>query len=428
MLKQNVPAVERGEVKNVKNKIFDNFALKILAVICAILLWLVVLNISDYTITVEVKDIPVERLNEEALDELNQIYNVEKGDTVSILVKGRRSVVDRLSASDFVATADFSEMSITNTVQIHVEPKNSSLADSCTISIVDSTMKLKLEEKLSVSFPVRYNVTGTAKEGYACVATTATPNIVTITGPKSALGLVKDVCVDVDISGKADSFDTISEVYLVDAYGEKFTDEKIELSETSVKVSAMVYPTKEVDVSVNVTGRPEEGYGIGEISYQPQTVTIAGLPEDIQKVTEIRISDISVSGQSENLQTTIDITNYLPKDVYLAQASPEVAVNVTIEKLIQKIISMSSRDINMINKQSGCTYAITLSNDFKLTVSGLPADLNSLTVTDISPTIDCSNLVSGDNNNVEVTYKDINGVTYSVTGTVEVFVKNVRGN
>lgn len=410
-----------------KNKIFDNFALKLLAVVCAILLWLVVLNISDYTITVEVKDIPVERLNEEALDELNQIYSIEKGDTVSILVKGRRSVVDRLSASDFVATADFSEMSITNTVQIHVEPKNANLKDSCTISIVDSTMKLKLEEKISVPLPVRYNVIGTAKDGYACVSSLATPNIVTVTGPKSVLGLVKDVYVDVDISGRYDSFDTVREVYLVDAYGERFEDDKLELSDDTVKVVAMVYPTKQVDVAVNVTGRPEEGYGIGEISYQPQTVTIAGAPEDIQKVTEIRISDISISGQSESLQTTIDLTNYLPKNIYLAQTSPDVAVNVTIEKLTQKVISMSSRDINMTGKQSGCTYAITLSDDFKLTVTGLPDDINTLKIADISPTIDCSKLVAGENTNVEVTYKDIYGVTYSVTGTVEVFVNNVKG-
>lgn len=427
MLRRDVPAIERGEVKNVKNKIFDNFALKMLAIVCAILLWLVVLNISDYTITVEVKDIPVERLNEEALDELNQIYSVEKGDTVSILVKGRRSTVDRLKSSDFVATADLSEMSITNTVQIHVEPKNANLKDTCTITIVDSTMKLKLEEKVSVPFPVRYNVIGTAKDGYACVSSLATPNIVTVTGPKSVLGLVKDVCVDVDISGRYDSFDTVREVYLVDAYGEKFEDEKIELSDTTVKVVAMVYPTKQVAVSVNVTGRPEEGYGIGEISYQPQTVTIAGAPEDIQKVNEIRISDISVSGQSDSVQTMVDLTNYLPKNIYLAQTSPEVAVNITIEKLTQKNITMTSRDINMVNKQSGCTYAVTLSDDFKFTVVGLPDEVNNLNINDFSPTIDCSKLVTGDNNNVEVTYTDVTGTTYTITGTVEVFVNNVKG-
>ena len=73
MSKQDVPVIEGEEVKNVKNKIFDNFALKILAIVCAILLWLVVLNISDYTITVEIKDIEVNELNGEALEELDQM-------------------------------------------------------------------------------------------------------------------------------------------------------------------------------------------------------------------------------------------------------------------------------------------------------------------------------------------------------------------
>ena len=410
-----------------KNKIFDNFALKILAIVCAILLWLVVLNISDYTITVEIKDIEVNELNGEALEELDQIYTVEKGTTVSILVKGRRSIVDRLKASDFIATADLSEMSMTNTVQIHVVPKDSSLEDLCTITIVDSTMKLSLEEKISVQFPVRINVKGTARDGYANVSNVAAPNLITLTGPKSEIGRVTDVCVDVDISGKADSFDTVGQVYLVDAYGEKLENDRIEISETSVKVSTMIYPTKQVDVSVNLTGRPEEGYAVADVSYQPQTVMVAGAPDDISDVSEIRINDISVSGQKDTLQTTIDLTDYLPKNVYLAQSSSEVAIHVTIDKITQKTIAVTSRDITMKDKQSGCTYSVTLSDDFKLVISGLPNNIDELTITELAPTIDCSKLVAGENYNVVVTYAEIDGVTYNITGTVNVFVKNVKG-
>lgn len=409
-----------------KNKIFDNFALKILAILCAILLWLVVLNISDYTITVEIKDIPVEQLNGDVLEELDQIYDVEKGDTVSILVKGRRSVVDRLSASDFVATADLSEMSITNTVQIHVDPKNKNLSDSISITLVDSTMSLRLEEKISVQFPVRINVKGEAKDGYASVTTAAVPNLITLTGPKSAIGRVTDVCVDVNISGRSDSFDTFGDVYLSDAYGEKYENDKIVLSEQSVKISAMIYPTKQVDVNVSVTGRPDDGYAVGDISYQPQTVTIAGAAEDIKSITELYIDDISVSGQSENLQTTIDLTKYLPENVYLAQNSSEVAVNITVEKLVQKTIEVVQKDISLINKQNGCTYTVTVSDDCKITASGLAEVIDLLDINSFSPTIDCTNLRVGDNQAVEVSVKDMDGVDYTISGTVNVHVNNVK--
>ncbi|MBP3195922.1 MAG: hypothetical protein J6N21_02835, partial [Butyrivibrio sp.] len=96
-----------------KKRLFNNVGYKLLAIVFAILLWLVVVNITDYTITVKIEDIPVEQQNTDVLEELDQIYDVVKGDTVDIYVKGRRSVVSNLSANNFYAYADLSQMSIT---------------------------------------------------------------------------------------------------------------------------------------------------------------------------------------------------------------------------------------------------------------------------------------------------------------------------
>ena len=101
---------------SIKDKIFKNFGYKLLSVFFACLLWLVVMNTSDYQTTKEIDNIPVTQLNGDVLNELDKLYEVAKGDTVDIVVKGRRSVIGDLSASDFIATADLSEMSITNTV------------------------------------------------------------------------------------------------------------------------------------------------------------------------------------------------------------------------------------------------------------------------------------------------------------------------
>lgn len=411
-----------------KNKILDNFALKLLAILCAILLWLVVLNISDYTVTVEIKDIPVEQLNGDVLEELDQIYDVEKGDTVDILVKGRRSIVERLDADDFVATADLSTMSITNTVQIFVEPKDHGLNGDITITCVDNAMTLSLEEKITVQFPVRINVVGEAKEGYASVTTVASPNLITLEGPKSAIGRVTDVAVEVDISGRSDSFETIGKVHMYDAYGEILDNEKIILSDIETKVNMQIYPTKTIEVRIDLAGKPAEGYGVDEVLYQPQTITIAGPTDKTKQVNELVIRDISVNGANDSLQTTIDLTDYLPEGVYLAQSNSEVAVNVSIEKLSQSTVSMTEKDITLTDKQSGCTYTVSLSDDFKLTAVGLPKVIETLSIEDIHPVVDCSTLKNGDNPNVKLIFEDLEGVAFTITGTVDVYVKDVKGN
>ncbi|MDO5126428.1 MAG: CdaR family protein [Eubacteriales bacterium] len=411
-----------------KNKILENFALKLLAVLCAVLLWLVVLNISDYTVTVEIKDIPVEQLNGDVLEELDQIYDVEKGDTVDILVKGRRSIVERLDANDFIATADLSTMSITNTVQIFVEPKDHGLNGDITITCVDNAMTLSLEEKITVQFPVRINVVGEAKEGYAYVSTVASPNLITLEGPKSAIGRVTDIAVEVDISGRSDSFETIGKVYMYDAYGEILENDKIILSDTETKVNMQIYPTKTIEVRIELAGKPAEGYGVDEVLYQPQTITVAGPSDKTKQLNELVIRDISVNGASDSLQTTIDLADYLPEGIYLAQSNSEVAVNVSIEKQIQNTVSMTEKDITLTGKQSGCTYTVSLSDDFKLTAVGLPKAIETLSMEDIHPVIDCSTLKNGDNIDVKLIFEDLEGVAFTITGTVDVYVKDVKGN
>ena len=51
----------------VKRGIFDHLALKTLALLISFVLWFVVTNISDNTITKSITDIPVQMLNEDSI-------------------------------------------------------------------------------------------------------------------------------------------------------------------------------------------------------------------------------------------------------------------------------------------------------------------------------------------------------------------------
>lgn len=245
-----------------KNKLLNNLSLKILSVVCAVILWLVVMNVSDYTLTVRIDNIPVQQINGDVLDELDQVYDVEKGDTVDIIVKGRRSVVDKLTASDFIATADLSTMSITNTVQIFVHPAKKALADEISITYVDNTMQLTLEDKVSVQFPVYVDIDGEPKNGYAICGTVASPNIVTVEGPRSAVDKITRVATIVSVDGRDDGYETSGDIVIYDAYGEPIDNNKITVSHQTVGAKVSICPKKLVDVVVNVKGRPEDGYAV----------------------------------------------------------------------------------------------------------------------------------------------------------------------
>lgn len=399
----------------------NHIGYKILSVVLAIVAWLAVANISDYQTTREISDIPVTQINGDVLEELDQVYDVASGDTVDIVVKGRRSVVGTLGREDFVATADLSTMSITNTVPIVVTTKDSSIKDELDITCVDSTMKLNLEDKVTGQFPIKVVTTGATKEGYAVSSSAANPNIVKVEGPKSAIEKITEVRVTVDVEGKKASFSTESVITLYDAYGDEIKNDKIVMNVTSAKVDVEIYKTKTVPVNVELRGTAGDGYGVESIVYQPQNIEIVG-PEDVlADIESVEIRDISVSGMTEDFQNEVDIRDYLQEGVSVVNLAPEFTINVTITKLTEKVLFVSENSFILKNQADENKYEISIDN-YQIVISGFEDVVSKVTVDDVQPTIDCGSLPSGNHNNVTVTLKELEGITYDTTGSVSVNV------
>lgn len=395
---------------------------KILAVFLAVLLWIVVANISDYQTTKEIKGIPVTQINGDVLEGLDQIYDVVSGDTVDIIVKGRRSVVGSLDTKDFYANADLSTMSITNSVQIDVNAKSESVRKNISITCYDNTMKLNLEDKASKQFPIRVLTDGDLKEGFAVGDTTVSPSIVTVEGPKSAVDRITDVVVKVNLMSQYDDFDAQGEIQLLDAYGAEIINDKLVVNQKLVSAHVSVYPTKTVDLVIDLKGTPGESHDVENIVYQPEKVVIAGESDIISKVESIVVNDVSVSGMTEDYQTTIDLKDYMPDGVIVAQSNTEVMLTVTISETAEKALKPSNKSIVLEKQQDGNLYEVTVSDDFAIVMKGFSSVVKGLTIDDVVPTIDCSGLPTGNHNNVNVKLAEIDGITYEIQGTVSVNV------
>lgn len=396
---------------------------KIAAVLLAVVAWLAVANISDYQTTREISGIPVTQINGDVLDELDQVYDVASGDTVDIIVKGRRSVVGTLGRDDFVAIADLSTMSITNTVTISVDARSNSVKDEISITCVDNTMKLNLEDKITQQFPIKVTTTGDTKNGFAVSGTTTTPNIVKVEGPKSAVEKITEIRASVDVDTRNASFEKETELHIFDAYGEEIKNDKITLDVSSVKVNVEIYATKEVEIAVDLRGTPGDGYGVEGVVYQPQTVELVGPADALSQVETIDINDVSVSGMTEDYQTDVDIRDYLPDGVSVVGIPPEITVNISIAKFEDKKLTVTVNSFVLDKQVDGYQYEVTL-NNFTITASGFADVVSKLTLDDVVPTIDCSGLPVGNHGNVTVALKEIEGITYEMSGTVSVNVIN----
>lgn len=412
-------------MKEKKKNIFDNIGLKLLALLIAFLMWFVVMNYEDGVVTKTISGIPVEMINGDSIIANGNLYNVTDGESVEIIVRGPRSIVENLEANDFVATADLSHLSVTNSTTIDVITNSNipnSSAKKLTITPVNQYVTLSIEEESEKSIPVRVITTGDAEEGYAPGSPVPTPNMVTVTGPESVLANIVEARAVVDISGAKEDIVKIVNLGCIDGYGSAVQKDNISLSASTVSVNVPIYQTKTVNINVNTAGKLKDGYGIKAINYEPSSIVIAGTPENLESIDSIDINDVIVTDADSNIEKNIDLTNYLSNDIFLADESvSDLAVNVEIEAMKELDITVAKNKIRIIGGNPDYNYDIVSPDNIKVKLSGFEEDISGLSIDDINPRINVKDLNIGENEiTVDFDTKDIYEIKDSYSVKVEV--------
>ena len=146
----------------------NNMGLKLLSILFSVVLWLVVVNIADPDATKSFS-IPVEVINKEVITEMGKVPSVVGDSDIAIFyISGPRSYVDNMSSDDFSATADLSQVDLsqegeTKLVPIEVTAKR----NNARIEIVRRSvnMQITLEDRLEKKFVISAEATGARAEG-----------------------------------------------------------------------------------------------------------------------------------------------------------------------------------------------------------------------------------------------------------------------
>lgn len=107
-----------------KEKLTRNIGVKILSLLLATILWLVITNVNDPVQYKTFSDMQVTIKNESMVKNSKQSYEILEGEVVDFKVAARRSIIQNLKEYDFDVVADFDNLSIANSVEIEIVPKN----------------------------------------------------------------------------------------------------------------------------------------------------------------------------------------------------------------------------------------------------------------------------------------------------------------
>lgn len=318
-----------------KPRLLKNMSLKIFSLLFAIILWLLVTNFSDPSSTFRGTNISVRFLHTNVVTDRGEVYTVlNDTDTIPVVtIVAKRSVVDALENDNIIATADFNDMDANGNVPISVTTnKYSDEIENITYSV--DTLQLDIEKKETKTLSLTANTTGDVKDGYIINSETADQNQIRVTGPASFVSNCDHAAVTVDVSDASSSISTSESVHLYDAQGEELEiGDNVSLSVDRIMVSVEILPTKSVSVTYETKGTPADGYKLsGDATITPNSIIVAARKSVLDNLSEIKISSdaLNVAGLSSDLQTTVDISKYLPDGVVLADSSFDGKVSVTI--------------------------------------------------------------------------------------------------
>lgn len=375
-----------------KEKLTNNFGLKLLSLFLAFLLWSGVINSQDPLQTATFEDVPVTVINEDSLAAKDKIPEIIEGETITVVVEARRSICDSLTKADIVAVADFEKISITDAVPIEVSVNGYTEREVEIVRGLNQMMKLSLEDSVSKDFRVKIATSGDPQSGYVTGDMVASPNVITLTGSKTQIDNIKEVVMVVDITGIANERQIHGVPVIYDMDGDVVSNTKVTLSTSSIKVTVPVLATKSVKLNVITTGNPAEGYEVTNVSYQPQYVTIAGTAVDLLLLGDSIKVYCDIEGATGIVEKNFEISSLWREDLQSLRLvdEEEVAVTVTLKPFEEKVLELSESAIELYGLQEGLKAEIVGLSQNQLRVRGNQAKIKEITLEKLAPYIDLS--------------------------------------
>lgn len=422
-----------------KKALTRNLGLKLASLVLAFVLWFLVAQIYDPKDTVTFNNIQVRLINTELLDEEGKVYEVlDNSNLVRVTVTGPQSIVkSELRRSDIVAEADMSKLTDINTIAITYYCENVS-NDSVEIKGNHDSVRLNVEDKTSKWIKLESNTIGEVASGYLIGNVTLDQTNIEVTGPKSAISQVDHAGVDINVTDSTSSLSANVDIKLYDVDDNELTLESVKKNVNSAHMTVEVLATKEVPVEIEYMGVPEDGYmATGEVESSVPTVRIAGTASALVGISAITVPEdrMNITGQSGDLVDIINLKEYLPSNVRLANKSfdGKITATVYIEPIDTKDLTIPADNISITGVPDGMEAEVTsTAEEYNITVSGLTRDVSILRDSSVTGVLDLNQWMEDNgleeltpgNYTIPVTFNLSEDITVDTDVNIHIRLKN----
>lgn len=297
----------------------DNFKIKIISLLSAMVLWTYVMAIVDPEETKLFENIPVTITNINELNEKNLIIYPEKDLTTDIYVTGKLSNIKKVSKDDISVYGQInSPMEGKNQIYLKV-----STSQRISYDFKNSVMIVTLEKLVNEDKNININISGNGKNDVDSITLEDNINKIMVSGPRTLVDKVKNIVGTVNVDNNLSDFSQSIKLEPVDYKGKVV--EGVKLEKNSISANVTLLAEKVVPIKLNLSNNIES-----DINYEisQDTVTIKGKKDIVDSIEYIESQPIDLS----QLSSEID------KDVYL-QIPNGIAVDtkfITIKKVSEE--------------------------------------------------------------------------------------------
>ena len=411
-----------------KKIIFNNIGLKILALLIAVIVWWVVMNIDDPLVKKTINGVCVELRNDDDLIDKGYIYEVESGNVIAITVWAPESVAKELKSSDFIAYADLSQLSpLTDTANITVECVKSDVKnDIKEITSKIQVVKLSIDNKQTAEVPVTTAIVGNPAENYVIGDISISQNKIDITGAASVIEKIVRAEIKYDVSNMMQSVNEMVTPVFYDENNNVVDTGAIQLSRNSLRLSVVINPTKWIGITINPSVTVADDYKMVGYSLSFDQVKIAGTQESLANISAIDLpSDaIELTDVTESQDCVVNLANYLKASYKIVSGTTELTVHIDIEPMVVKSYIVRKNGIAVNNLGDGLEAQIEDSY-IEVKVKAIQEVHDSFNMDVLNPNIDLKGYGPGEYEVPVILSEDLNN--YILAGNVTVKV-NITGD
>lgn len=376
-----------------------DFAIKILSLISAIIIWFII-SVSVYpTIDRVIYNVPVKIEMSGTYAEAHNFEVVSQSDvSVTVYITGDRGDIGDLTAEELTVVASAENVLTATEYNLPLEVVCSSNRKFNVTKISPEYVSVDFDEISSKEVPITPDMSEIhIANGFISDVddVVIVPNTVEITGPKDIIDTVTSASVSVEADGELSSTYeyTSSDITLYNNTAPVDKEADISLSKSSFTVHIPILQKQVLPVEVRVTNAPSsfdtEAF-IKKLTLSVSELEVAVPPEKLKDITYLDIGSIDMREVDIGSVFTFYTSDFLPEGYQNLSGTETVTVTCPSEGLVKLPLLVRGNSIQIINAPSQYDYNI-ITSGFTQFFIGTQESMEQLTYIDVVAQIDLIN-------------------------------------